>query len=75
MRCQLGFILFHFFLSVFGFDFLVTLTKKIVTRDNFFYPVRAGVGLEVGRVDLLGNLPYSTEVYYERGMNIHVGLH
>jgi len=31
--------------------------------------------LEVGRVDLLGNLPYSTEVYYERGMNIHVGLH
>ena len=36
--------------------------------------------LEVGRLpthllDLLGNLPYSTEAYYERGMNIHVGLH
>ena len=30
------------------------------------------VGLEVGRVDLLGNLPYSTEVYYERGMNIEL---
>ena len=33
------------------------------------------LGLEVGRVDLLGNLPYRTEVYYECGMNIHVGLH
>ena len=29
------------------------------------------VGLEVGRVGLLGNLPYSTEVYCERGMSKH----
>ena len=55
---------FRFSVLIFSYSY-----KKIVTGDNFF-PVRAGVGLEVDRVDLLGNLPYSTEVYYEHGTGL-----